>query len=181
VPDPSRPGRRPRLVAALRGTGAVVGQPVAPEGLPASLRVAEIAARLRHSGVGTQDPFFVDDHLDDIIVHRDARLLEALRDRCLSPLSGVAPATRQRLCDTLASWLRNLGDRRAVAADLFIHPQTVRYRMAQLHDLFGPALGDPATRARLTLALVWGHEVGPGRGHQHGVRPGRQPESSARS
>jgi hypothetical protein len=28
--------------------------------------------------------------------------------------------------------------------------------MTQLHDLFGPALDDPATRTRLTLALAWG-------------------------
>ena len=55
------------------------------------------------------------------------------------------------------AWLRHGGDRAAVAADLHIHPQTVRYRLKQLRELFGPDLdGDPDTRLRLTLALAWG-------------------------
>ena len=37
-----------------------------------------------------------------------------------------------------------------------MHPQTVRYRLAQLRELFGDALDDPASRARLFLALEWG-------------------------
>jgi len=36
-----------------------------------------------------------------------------------------------------------------------VHPQTVRYRMAQLNELFAGVLDDPRGRARLTLALVW--------------------------
>jgi hypothetical protein len=156
IPDPVRPGRRLRLAAALRGTGAVIGHPVSLEQLPASVEIVEIANRLRRAGTLTDDPVFVAEHLDAIIVHRDARLLDALRRQCLAPLSGLAPAVRQRLSDTLAAWLRHLGDRQAVAAELHVHPQTVRYRMSQLHELFGSALDDPAGRARLTLALAWG-------------------------
>jgi PucR C-terminal helix-turn-helix domain len=156
VPDPVRPGRRQRLAQALRGAGAVVGHPVPLEHLPASVRIAEVAATLQSSGVIGEDPIFADEHLDAIIVHRDARLLDALRRQVLTPLARQSPAVRARLTDTLVSWLRHQGDRQAVAAELHIHPQTVRYRMTQLHDLFGPALDDPATRARLTLALAWG-------------------------
>ena len=155
VPDPIRPGRRQRLVNALRGASAVIGHPVSLERLPSSVRIAEMAARLKATGVLTDDPVFAEEHLDAIIVHRDARLLEALRRQALAPLAGLAPPVRQRLSETLASWLRHMGDRQAVAADLHIHPQTVRYRMTQLHDLFGPALDDPALRARMTLALAW--------------------------
>jgi hypothetical protein len=156
VPDPVRPGRRQRLAQTLRGAGAVVGHPVLLEHLPASVRIAEVAATLQRSGVITEDPVFADEHLDAIIVHRDPRLLEALRRQVLEPLDRQSPGTRARLTDTLASWLRHQGDRQAVAAELHIHPQTVRYRLTQLHELFGPALDDPATRARLTLALAWG-------------------------
>jgi DNA-binding PucR family transcriptional regulator len=49
-----------------------------------------------------------------------------------------------------------MGDRQAVAAELHVHPQTVRYRLARLHELFGAELDDPETRLRLTLALAWG-------------------------
>jgi DNA-binding PucR family transcriptional regulator len=43
-----------------------------------------------------------------------------------------------------------------VARELHIHPHTVRYRIGQLREAFGPALDDPDQRARLLLALNWG-------------------------
>jgi DNA-binding PucR family transcriptional regulator len=51
--------------------------------------------------------------------------------------------------------LRHMGDRAAVAEELHIHPQTVRYRLAQLRERFGDQLDSPRSRARLFLALVW--------------------------
>jgi hypothetical protein len=161
VPDPVRPGRRQRLVKLLAGAGAVVGHPVSLEHLPVSMQFAELTARLQASGVLTDDPVFVDDHLDALIVHRDSRLLDALRHQALAPLDSLAPPVRERLSETLSAWLRHMGDRQAMAAELHIHPQTVRYRMSQLHDLFGRALDDPATRTRLTLALAWGTPTAP--------------------
>jgi len=156
VPDPEQGGRRQRLAALLRGCRAVVGPTVPPDRLPASLHIAEVAARLQRTGVLPVDPVFAEEHLDAIIVHRDSRLLEVLRAQVLRPLEGSAPASRERLCETLSSWLRHLGDRQAVAAELHVHPQTVRYRLARLHELFGPQLDDPDTRSRLLLALAWG-------------------------
>lgn len=155
VPDPVRPGRRQRLADMLRGAQAVVGHPVPLESLPASVQIAEIAAALQTAGVLNEDPVFAAEHLDAIIVHRDPRLHAALQKTVLAPLDSVTEAVRERLTETLASWLRHFGDRHAIAAELHVHPQTVRYRMGQLHDVFGDALNDPATRARLTLALAW--------------------------
>ncbi|HKE66297.1 MAG TPA: helix-turn-helix domain-containing protein [Micromonosporaceae bacterium] len=155
VPDPVRPGRRQRLADLLRGAGAVVGHPVPLEYLPASVQIAEVAAALQRSGVLSEDPVFAAEHLDAIIVHRDPRLLAALRRTVLAPLDDLSPAVRERLTETLASWLRHFGDRQAIAAELHVHPQTVRYRMGQLHDLYGTALDDPTSRARLSLALAW--------------------------
>ena len=155
LPDPVRPGRRQRLAQSLRGAGAVVGHPVAIEDLPASVQIAEIAASLQRMGIIDEDPIFAEEHLDAIIVNRDPRLLAALRNRMLAPLADLAPGVADRLTETLASWLRNFGDRRAIAADLHIHPQTVRYRMAQVTRIFGPILDDPDGRARLMLALAW--------------------------
>ncbi|MCU1681891.1 MAG: PucR family transcriptional regulator [Amycolatopsis sp.] len=156
VPDPSGPGRRAWLARALRGAGAVVGASVPVGRLPASLRIAEVTARLRRDHLLSDDPVFADEHLDAIIVHRDDRLLDALRRRSLAPLDELSESSRERLSTTLTSWLRHLGDRKAIAEELHIHPQTVRYRMGQLHTLFGPSLDDPSTRATLMLALNWG-------------------------
>jgi hypothetical protein len=154
VPDPEGPGRRKRLATALRGAGAVVGATVPVDRLPASVGVAEHAVRLRH--VLPDDPLFVDEHLDALVVHHDDRLLAALRRQYLAPLSALPESTRDRLIETLRSWLMNMGNRKAVADELHVHTQTVRYRLAQLRELFGTALDDPGTRAALLLALAWG-------------------------
>jgi len=170
VPDPSGPRQRTRLANVLRGANAVVGSSVPLNRLPASMHVAEIAVRLRRSSVLRDDPLFVGDHLDALIVHHDERLLAALRHKYLAPLEGLPGAGRERLVATLTSWLRHMGNRQAMAEELHVHPQTVRYRMAQLRELFGPSLDDPRTRAVLLLALAWGPAAEEGIPEQAGGR-----------
>jgi len=45
------------------------------------------------------------------------------------------------------------GGLQAVAEQLHVHPQTVRYRLARLRELFGTRLDDPDGRFELELAL----------------------------
>jgi DNA-binding PucR family transcriptional regulator len=40
-----------------------------------------------------------------------------------------------------------------MAAELHLHPQTVRYRVARMRELLGDALDDPDARFELELAL----------------------------
>ncbi|HET6909459.1 MAG TPA: helix-turn-helix domain-containing protein [Mycobacteriales bacterium] len=155
VPDPDAPGRRTRLADALRGLGAVVSSAVPLELLPATTRDTTTALRLHAEGLLVDDPIFVDDHYDALLVHGDARLLALLTEQALAPLAGLPPPTRERWETTLAAWLRSMGDRQEMARVLHVHPQTVRYRVGQLRSLFGTALDDPAARLRLTLALCW--------------------------
>ncbi len=159
VPDPEGPGVRKRLATALGGAGAVVGTTVPLDRLPASVSLAEHAMRLQQASLLPDDPLFVNEHLDAMVVHRDDRLLAALRQQCLAPLAALPDPTRDRLLTTLTSWLMNMGNRKAVADELHVHPQTVRYRLAQLRELFGSTLEDPATRATLLLALAWGPAI----------------------
>jgi hypothetical protein len=159
VPDPSGPGRRKRLETALRGAAAVVGATVPLDRLPSSVGLAELAVRLQQERILSDDPLFVDEHLDAMVVHRDHRLLAALRQQYLAPLAQLPAPTRDRLSETLRSWLMNMGNRKAVADELHVHPQTVRYRLGRLRELFGSALDEPATRAALLLALAWGPAV----------------------
>jgi hypothetical protein len=155
VADPEGPGRRTRLTEALRGLGAVVGTAVALEHLPSTLRHAATAAQLRAAGLIDDDPLFVDQHYDALLVHADPRLLELLTEQVLAPLNTLSAGARARAEETLAAWLRAMGDRQQVAQALHVHPQTVRYRVGQLRALFGPALDQPEMRLRLTLALCW--------------------------
>ncbi|MFL6095146.1 MAG: helix-turn-helix domain-containing protein, partial [Blastococcus sp.] len=147
-----------RLVGALRGVPAVVGRVVPLHRLPESARIAEAAAQTFGLPASSRSPLFVEDHLGMLIVHRDERLLSALRERCLEPLNHAVPGSREALRQTLRSWLVNMGDRRAVADEVFVHPQTVSYRLGRLRELFGPALEDPAARLQLLLALGWDDE-----------------------
>lgn len=158
LPDPDAPGSRARLTALLRATTAVVGPTVPLAQLPESARIATAAAQTLDVTAPERGPLFAADHLDAIIVHRDRRLLEALREDQLRPLEGAPAASRDALRQTLRSWLVHMGNRRAVAEELGVHPQTVRYRLSRVQELFGPALDDPQVRLRLLLALGWDPE-----------------------
>jgi DNA-binding PucR family transcriptional regulator len=95
-----------------------------------------------------------EDHLVALVLGADGEALEDLRARALAPLSVLRPTTAARLAETLCSWLLHQGRRDAVAAALHVHPQTVRYRMTQLRQLYGPALDDPHTVLELIVALA---------------------------
>jgi hypothetical protein len=77
-----------------------------------------------------------------------------LAHRRLAPVQAVrGETTLSNLTATLRAWLRNPGQRKTIAHSLGVHPQTVRYRMARLRELFGAALDDPDGRFELELAL----------------------------
>ena len=71
----------------------------------------------------------------------------------LAPLAHLPAGQRERLTETLAAWIDRPGQVQAVAAALDVHPQTVRYRVRQLRDLFGTRLEEPDARFELALAL----------------------------
>jgi len=87
------------------------------------------------------------------VIGADPEAAEDLRRRALAPLRDLRSSTADRLTETLRSWLLHQGQRDAVAADLFVHAQTVRYRMSQLRELYGERLQDPLTILELTVAL----------------------------
>lgn len=91
--------------------------------------------------------------LERLILDASPDIASALRLQALEPLSQETPASRARLEATLLAWLRHHGAQAAVAAELGVHPQTVRYRMGRLRELFGPALDNPDKRFQLQLAL----------------------------
>ena len=62
------------------------------------------------------------------------------------------PAQRERLAETMLAWLENWGNAIAAARSLHVHPQTVRYRLRQINDLFPGDLQDPDSRASKLLA-----------------------------
>ncbi|MFP5370473.1 MAG: helix-turn-helix domain-containing protein, partial [Actinomycetes bacterium] len=113
---------------------------------------ARQALRLALAAEGSQ-PLDTERRLTDLVLRADGEALADLRAAALAPLDGLAPGAREKLVETLRSWLLHHGRRDQVAAELFVHPQTVRYRMTQLRQLYGKRLEDPRTVLDLTIAL----------------------------
>lgn len=99
-------------------------------------------------------------HLPRLVLTADPEALADLRAVVLAPLDELRAAAAVKLRETLRAWLLHQGRRDDVAAALFVHPQTIRYRMTQLRELYGERLDDPDTVLALTLAL--GVEEEPG-------------------
>jgi hypothetical protein len=108
------------------------------------------ALRVRALGGGPDS----EDHLVDLVLSADAEAVADLRARVLAPLDDVRDSSAEKLVETLRAWLRHQGRREAVAEELFVHPQTVRYRLGRLRELYGDALEDPETLLQLTVALA---------------------------
>ena len=102
---------------------------------------------------GVEAPLAVDAHRFDLLSRAEPSLVTALASERLSPLGGETLNSRARLEATLLAWLRHAGSVTGAAQELGVHPQTVRYRLNRLRELFGAALEDPDTRFELELVL----------------------------
>lgn len=149
VPVGSGPDRA-RLTRLLEQRQAVLG-PARP--WTEARRSYDRAVRARRLPHGTE-VLDTEDRLSELVLTADPQALADLRAATLSPLDDLKAGPRERLEETLRSWLLHHGRRDQVAADLHVHPQTVRYRMGQVREAFGEALDDPATVLDLTIALA---------------------------
>lgn len=155
VPSPSAPGRRALLERALSGHTAAVG-PAVPTGLAnRSLAWAERVLDLEFPPTRTPrgSPTRVDDHLVELLLLQDPELLAMFVERRLAPLRALPASTRARLSETLLVWLKHNGSAPKASAELNAHTQTVRYRLAQIREMFAAELDDPDGRFELELAL----------------------------
>jgi hypothetical protein len=152
VPDVAGGGRR-HLLRVLDRRQAVVGPPRAWIEVRASYDRAVRTLALVAADKERADPVDTEDHLVDLVVSSDREALADLRRRVLEPLSDLGEATRERLAETLLSWLLHQGRRDEVAAALHVHAQTVRYRMQQVRELYGDRLADERFVRELVVAL----------------------------
>ena len=149
IPGTGSATSRRTVLRALHGTDAVIG-PSAPW-LEAS---ASYRRALRCAALGLGGLVDSDDHLAALVLTADADARADLRARVLAPLAELRPSTAEKLTETLRSWLLHHGRREAVAEELFVHAQTVRYRVGQLREVYGDRLEDPAFVLDATLALA---------------------------
>jgi hypothetical protein len=155
--DPDGPGRRRQLAAAAERAGVqlALGPAVPVSQARSSLERARALLALLQAGMLAGGPLAEADHHDvALLLSAEPQLAADVARRRLAPLEAVrGETTRSNLALTLRAWLRNPGQRKTIAYELGVHPQTVRYRMARLRELFGASLDDPDGRFELELAL----------------------------
>jgi hypothetical protein len=153
IDDPDGPGRRAELERAVVEAGARggLGPTVRWDGARLSFDRAQAALELAEADAGVL--IAAQERTGELLLRTDPALSADLAADQLAPLDQLSPASRQRLTQTLEVWLAEQGRMGQVAAALGIHPQTARYRVGRLRELFGPALDDPDRRFWLQLAL----------------------------
>ena len=145
-----RLGTRLPTVVGIGGVGTDVG------GVTSSRATAVRALRVLRDGHAHRRVARLRD------VHTESLLLE-LRDlagargeRPMGPIASLQEYDELNdsgLTETLAAWLDALGDVRAAAATLFIHTNTLRYRLRRVEEISGIDLADPDQRFAAMLQL----------------------------
>lgn len=165
VPDPDEPERLRQVESSLRAwladaapadiCLAAVGPAVPLTRASGSLRWARQTLALARRGVTTGSGRIIrcDDHLSTLVLLADSGLARLLSRQALAPLRRLRPDRADMLAATLLAWLDSADDTMATARLMHIHPQTVRYRLRQIAELYGDGLRDPDTRFNLQLAL----------------------------
>jgi DNA-binding PucR family transcriptional regulator len=104
-------------------------------------------------GLGGRGLIEAREHLASLILLGDRELARTLAAERLRPLLELPAPERDRLLETLRAWLDHQRHTPGIAAELHVHPQTVRYRIARLRELLGDALETPDGRFELQMAL----------------------------
>ena len=154
LPDPEGPGRSDALELATRQGPLALGPAVGPAGAAESWSLALALLRAVAAGmVPAAGLLRADDHLAELLVFEGRPLAARIAARRLGPLAGLTEKARARMRETALAHVRQNGNAVAMAAEMHVHPQTARYRIARLRELIGDQLDDPDARFELELAL----------------------------
>jgi DNA-binding PucR family transcriptional regulator len=145
---------RAELERATEGVTAALGPTVARTELGQAWSIASAALRALEAGAIEADGLLeADRHLPELLLFESGGLAERLAETRLAPLGDLTPAARARMEETALAFVQHGGNAAAMARSLHLHPQTIRYRLARLRELFGDELTDPDARFELELAL----------------------------
>jgi hypothetical protein len=153
---PGRTGWLDRVRIAVRDRPGVLGPVVESARAGRSIARAQAAWPLHVAGLldaASEVLVRADEHLLALLLAAEPDLAADLCERAVAPLQALPAGAAVRGEQTLRAWLDAHGDVSAAAAALHVHPQTVRYRLAGLREVFGDALDDPQARLELAIAL----------------------------
>jgi DNA-binding PucR family transcriptional regulator len=143
-------------IADLFGEGPVVAGPTA-DGLAhahQSARAALAAYRAAPGWPQAPRPALSEDYLPERALAGDGHARRHLVDTVYRPLVDA----RSTLIETLSAYFATGGSLEATARALFVHPNTVRYRLRQVADLTGRVATEPRDALILQIALVLGRQ-----------------------
>ncbi len=138
--------------------GPVVIGPVCPDLASAATSVTEALAGLAAVPGWPQAPRPVE--CGALLVERVVLGDETARARLLSEIYEPLVRAGGDLMVTAQAFLDCRGSIEATARALFLHPNTVRYRLRKMSDALGSDLGDPRHAAAVRTALVLGRVGG---------------------
>ncbi|MEU4170421.1 helix-turn-helix domain-containing protein [Streptomyces sp. NPDC026665] len=119
---------------------------------PRALRFARLAlAGLEGTAPGVAR--FDDNPLAMVVAAAPAEAAH-LAEVVLRPVLDLPAGERTRLLRTLEHWFAATGSAAATARNLFVHPNTVRYRLRRVEELTGRSLSDPRALADMGAALL---------------------------
>ncbi|MGI5330282.1 PucR family transcriptional regulator [Actinomadura nitritigenes] len=154
IPDAPSAARFHNLRRAFRGVEFALGPTVPLEDAAHSLALARQTLALKSRGLlSDEEHVRSEDHLATMHLLRDDAIMRVLYRRALAPFAELKTDQRDRLCETLLAWISTGSSVMEVAALLRIHPQTVRYRMRRIEEMFPDRLNDPDWRFEMQLAL----------------------------
>lgn len=154
ISDPDGPGRAEGLARAASRSRLAIGPAVEVAGLAESWSLALTLLRASDSGALPPSGLLrADDHLADLLLFEGASLAARIAARRLAPLRDLTPKAEERMRETALAHVRHHGNAVAMAAEMQVHPQTARYRIARLRELLGNQLDDPEVRFELEIAL----------------------------
>lgn len=154
LPDPEGPGRLDQLRRAASRATVAVGPATEPAQAAKSWSLAKTLLLAASTGaVDGAGLLRAEDHLADLLLASNPQLTALLANHRLAPLEDLTAKAQERMLETALAYVRHHGNAVAMAAELHVHPQTARYRIARLRELFGEELDDPDARFELELAL----------------------------
>ncbi|MFJ2026525.1 PucR family transcriptional regulator [Streptomyces sp. NPDC087897] len=113
-------------------------------------------ARLALAGLRNRPPGVAryDDHpLTMLVAAAPAEAARMVRNT-LGPLLELHEQDRVRLLRTLEAWFEAHGSARETSRGLYVHPNTVRYRLRHIEELTGRSLQDPQAVMEIGAALT---------------------------
>ena len=155
VDDPHKSALR---IVEHFGEGPVVVGPVAPD-LSHAHNSARAALSAHRSATGWPQaprPVRSDELLPERALAGDGHARRSLVDDVYLPLLGA----RGTLIETLSAYFLHGGSIEATARTLFVHPNTVRYRLKQAAEVTGLTPTRPRDAFTVQIALILGRQSG---------------------